>query len=162
MDWEELMSKHGDTLLLYARQWSESLTQAEDAVQLGFVKFWQRWKEKPSHITEPASYLFATVKRTAIDLQRSQFRRKNRELKVGEELIASSPWFQYSFEQEEQNQELAEKIQVLPLEQREVIIMKIWGELTFLEISESLDVSANTVASRYRYGLQTLKKLMTV
>ena len=36
--------------------------------------------------------------------------------------------------------------------------MKIWGENTFAQIGEILGVSLNTVASRYRYGLERLRK----
>jgi DNA-directed RNA polymerase specialized sigma24 family protein len=45
----------------------------------------------------------------------------------------------------------------LPPEQREVIVLKIWSEHTFEEIGELLDISPNTAAGRYRYGLQKLK-----
>jgi RNA polymerase sigma-70 factor (ECF subfamily) len=36
-------------------------------------------------------------------------------------------------------------------------MLKIWGDLTFDEIARTLDLSSNTVASRYRYALQKLK-----
>ena len=36
--------------------------------------------------------------------------------------------------------------------------MKIWGEQTFAEIGEILGISQNTAASRYRYGLEALKR----
>ena len=36
--------------------------------------------------------------------------------------------------------------------------MKIWDERTFAGIGEILGVSLNTVASRYRYGLERLRK----
>jgi RNA polymerase sigma-70 factor (ECF subfamily) len=36
--------------------------------------------------------------------------------------------------------------------------MKIWGERTFAEIGEILGISQNTAASRYRYGLESLKQ----
>jgi DNA-directed RNA polymerase specialized sigma24 family protein len=45
----------------------------------------------------------------------------------------------------------------LPAEQREVIVLKIWHEYTFEEIGELLEISPNTAAGRYRYGLQKLK-----
>ena len=51
-------------------------------------------------------------------------------------------------------------LESLPEEQKEVLIMKIWGDHTFKIISESLDVSINTAASRYRYGLAALKNLL--
>ena len=45
----------------------------------------------------------------------------------------------------------------LPGEQREVIVLKIWHEYTFDELGELLQLSPNTVAGRYRYGLQKLR-----
>jgi DNA-directed RNA polymerase specialized sigma24 family protein len=45
----------------------------------------------------------------------------------------------------------------LPADQREVIVLKIWHEHTFEAIGELLDLSPNTVAGRYRYGLQKLR-----
>jgi RNA polymerase sigma-70 factor (ECF subfamily) len=47
----------------------------------------------------------------------------------------------------------------LPAEQREVITLKVWGDLTFSEIGEALEIPANTAASRYRYGLAELRRL---
>ena len=44
----------------------------------------------------------------------------------------------------------------LPSAQREVLTLKIWGELTFDEIARELDISHNTAASRYRYALAAL------
>ena len=45
----------------------------------------------------------------------------------------------------------------LPMEQREVIVLKIWHRCTFDEIGGLLDISPNTAAGRYRYGLQKIK-----
>ena len=42
---------------------------------------------------------------------------------------------------------------------REVITLKIWGGLTFAEIAEALELNPHTAASRYRYGLEELRKL---
>lgn len=47
----------------------------------------------------------------------------------------------------------------LPPEQAEVMVLKIWHELTFAEIAAALDISANTAASRYRYALEKLRDL---
>ena len=54
-------------------------------------------------------------------------------------------------------QALLRAVERLPDQQKEVLILKIWGELTFDEIARTLDESLNTVASRYRYGLQKLR-----
>ncbi len=46
----------------------------------------------------------------------------------------------------------------LPQEQREVVVLKIWHEHTFEQIADLLGISANTIAGRYRYALQKLRK----
>jgi RNA polymerase sigma-70 factor (ECF subfamily) len=50
----------------------------------------------------------------------------------------------------------------LPVEQREVISLKIDGELTFDEIAKVLDVNPHTVASRYRYALEKLRRSLHI
>ena len=59
---------------------------------------------------------------------------------------------------DESQQALVAAIDRLPHEQREVLVMKIWSELTFAEIATALGISHNTAASRYRYALNALKK----
>ena len=51
-------------------------------------------------------------------------------------------------------------LQKLPPEQREVIVLKIWHEHTFEEIGELLQVSPNTVAGRYRYGMDKMRNCL--
>ena len=46
----------------------------------------------------------------------------------------------------------------LPENQREVLVLKVWGDLTFDKISEILDIPRNTAASRYRYALEGIKR----
>jgi RNA polymerase sigma-70 factor (ECF subfamily) len=48
----------------------------------------------------------------------------------------------------------------LPAEQREVITLHLHGQLTFHEIAAELDLSINTVQSRYRYGIEKLRTLL--
>src|SRR5439155_24034011 len=63
------------------------------------------------------------------------------------------------FEIEDESQRaLVAALDLLPAEQREVLVMKIWNDLTFAEIASALEISQNTAASRYRYALANLKK----
>lgn len=55
---------------------------------------------------------------------------------------------------------LEESLRALPPEQREVIHMKVYEKMTFQRIAQLQGTSINTVASRYRYGLQRLRELM--
>ena len=67
-------------------------------------------------------------------------------------------------ESNQESSELAEQLQAalaqLPQQQREVIVMKIYRKKTFLEISGLLGLSRNTIASRYRYGIEKLQNLL--
>ena len=51
-------------------------------------------------------------------------------------------------------------LQSLDQPQREVIVLKIWHGHTFEEIGELLEISPNTAAGRYRYGLEKLRKAL--
>jgi RNA polymerase sigma-70 factor (ECF subfamily) len=46
----------------------------------------------------------------------------------------------------------------LPAEQREAVYLKIFDGLTFKEIGSVCGVTANTAASRYRYGIEKLRE----
>ena len=48
----------------------------------------------------------------------------------------------------------------LPTRQREAVVMKVYGELTFAEIAQVMNTSINTAASRYRYGVEKLRQLL--
>ncbi len=48
----------------------------------------------------------------------------------------------------------------VPAEQAEVVVLKVWHELTLAEIGQILDISPNTAASRYRYGLEKLRTIL--
>jgi RNA polymerase sigma-70 factor (ECF subfamily) len=145
-------------LLLCARQWVVSPADAEDVVQNAFIKFWKRQPDaKPEHYP----LLFTTLRTTALDLRRSQERRLRRESDPSGELLGEdASFFDSIIEQREDAAQIEAALKKLPSEQREVLVLRIWGELTFAQIAETLRVSINTVASRHRYGLEALRKTL--
>ncbi len=46
----------------------------------------------------------------------------------------------------------------LPEEQRSAVVLHLWDELSFAEIGEICEVSSNTAASRYRYGIDKMRR----
>ena len=152
-DWKVCFSELGPGLLLFARNWVQSAADAEDIVQEAFVRFWRR-NQSPAN----RGLLYAMVRSIALDLIRKDTRRARREAAVVSESEHSvEPQFQI---EDESQQALAMALDRLPNDQREVLVMKIWNDLTFAEIGEALGVSQNTAASRYRYGLAALKKTL--
>ena len=58
----------------------------------------------------------------------------------------------------EQLKQLTTALTKLPVEQREVIVLHTHGQMRFRAIAKSLNVSLNTVKSRYRYGIGKLRE----
>ena len=150
-NWKVCFSELAPGLVLFARQFVRSVADAEDIVQDAFVRFWRK-----EHSIENRALLFATVRSVALDLLRRDARRARREANAALE-VEQSAQPQFDFDDSSQN-ELAAAVDRLPVEQREVLVMKIWNELTFAEIGQALAISQNTAASRYRYALAALKK----
>ncbi len=133
-NWKVCFSQIAPGLLLFARQWTRSTADAEDVVQEAFVRFWRK-----QHNIDNRSLLYATVRSIALDFLRRDSRRARRESAVFSE---SECGVQPEFEIEnESQQELAAAVALLPNEQREVLIMKIWNDLTFAEIATVLGIS---------------------
>ena len=157
-NWHQWFELYGPRLLLCARQWTRSAADAEDVVQEAFVRFWRHQRGLPG---EPLALLITSVRRAAYDLARRESRRAVREefSESGGEDV--EPSFVAPVEGEERRAAIEGALGRLPEEQREVLVLKIWGELTFEQIGAQLEVSANTAASRYRYALGALRKELT-
>ena len=152
-DWKVCFSEVGPGLLLFARQWVQSVADAEDIVQEAFVRCWRR-----NHSIENRGLLYAMVRSIALDLIRRDSRRARREaMAISETQQSVEPEFEFG---DDSQQALALALERLPKNQREVLVMKIWNDLTFAEIAEALRISQNTAASRYRYGLAALRKTL--
>jgi RNA polymerase sigma-70 factor (ECF subfamily) len=87
---------------------------------------------------------------------RSESRRRKREESIIYLNDFQDVWLDPVLEEDEEAVVLREAVQNLSQKLREVVVMKFWGGLTFLQISETLAISPNTAASRYRYALEQL------
>lgn len=163
--WRKWLEEHGPKLLLFARQQTRSHEDAKDVFQDALVKLVEKIKNGEFVGGQESwnPYLYTAIRRLAIDLSRRDDRRKRREDNVGADAEtgqydALNPWFESDSSDDETRDQLEAGIKELPEKFAEVIVMKIWGERTFAEIGDALGISQNTAASRYRYGLEALKR----
>jgi RNA polymerase sigma-70 factor (ECF subfamily) len=164
-EWRAWLSANGPRLLLFARQQTRSHQDAEDILQDALVKLVDKLQSNEFSGGQSAwmPYLYTTLRRLAIDLGRKDDRRRRRE-DVSQGGIEEDhrenfhPWFAGDESDEETRTQIEAGLKELPEKFSEVVIMKIWGERTFAEIGEALEISPNTAASRYRYGLEALRK----
>jgi len=163
--WSDWLASHGSRMLLFARQQTRTAEDAEDVLQDALVKLARKVEEGTfdggQEFWKP--FLYTAIRRLSIDLGRKNDRRSKREKKSegdrnGESGGMSDPWFESNSSNHETRALLENSLKKLPEKFSEVIVMKIWGERTFADIGEILGVSLNTVASRYRYGLERLRK----
>ena len=155
-DWQQWYDAHAARLVLYARQWLPDRADAEDAVQAGFVKFW-----RSRALPEPADLplLFTAVRTAALDLAKSRRRRTSREARAAADEPAA--WFDGDTLGERERATAIERaIAALPQPQREAVVLRIWGGLTFAEVARAVGANINTVATRYRSALATLRTLL--
>ncbi len=163
--WRDWLDEHAPKLFLFARQQTRTHEDAQDVLQDAIVKLVQKIREGEFVGGQEAwqPYLYTTIRRLSIDLSRKNDRRTKRENNVSSDSEALQqdafhPWFDTEGGDDETRNQLEDALKELPEKFSEVIIMKIWGERTFAEIGAALDISQNTAASRYRYGLEALKR----
>ncbi len=166
--WRAWLDEFGPRMLLFARQQTRSHEDAKDIFQDALVKLVEKVRSGEFVGGQQAwqPYLYTAIRRLAIDLSRRDDRRKRREDNVSadaesEQFETFHPWFEGEPSDDETRVQLEARLKELPEKFSEVIIMKIWGERTFAEIGETLGISQNTAASRYRYGLEALKKSLS-
>jgi len=163
--WKPWFQTHGSRLLLFARQQTRTSEDAEDVLQEAMLRLWKSGMidKTEDGSDEPClAGAFTQIRRAAIDQARKNIRRANRESRAMElDGTSDVVWFKDTMEQDERSQQIEQAIQTLPDYYKEVIILKIWGELTFEQIADTLDIPMNTAASRYRYALEKLRRTLT-
>jgi RNA polymerase sigma-70 factor, ECF subfamily len=147
---EALYRQHGAALLLFASAISGDRGRAQDAVHQVFLKAIENGSL--SQAINKKAYLFACVRNAVLNDVKLQDR--NMPLDI------DSAWFSPPDRDYAGEQNLRGALGDLPDDQREVIVLHVWGELTFSDIGDLLGVSANTAASRYRYALAKLRGSM--
>lgn len=154
--WTAWINIHGPQLVLFARRWATDQAEAEDIVQDAFIRFWR----SRLRVEDPVAYLYQCVRSVAIDTSRSRRARVQREsdpsLRPGDSSSPVCP-----VEQDEKRRQIELAINDLPKEQSEVVVLKIWSELTFAQIAEVTGSPTGTVASRYRYAMERLSRTLS-
>ena len=151
-NWADWLGKHGPQLLLFARTQTRCEADAEDLLQEAVVESSGKSEGNPPDLP----LVYTTIRRRAIDLARKTDRRTAREATTTEE--PEDYWFDDTIEQKETARLIDRAMKNMPEKFREVVMLKIWSNLTFAQIAQTLDIPLNTAASRYRYGLEILKR----
>jgi RNA polymerase sigma-70 factor, ECF subfamily len=154
-DIERLYDEHAQPLFAFLLNFTRDEADTRDLLQEIFVKL-AREPKLLAGIREERAFLVRLAHNAAIDLMRRRGTRdRTKENFVAEKISQFAP----SNDPDEEifRAELSEALGELPEDQRAVVHLKLWSELTFDAIAAALDISPNTAASRYRYGLDKLR-----
>jgi RNA polymerase sigma factor (sigma-70 family) len=147
-----LLDEHGAALVLYAQQWCET---PEDVVQEAFLAL-VRQSALPENIV---GWLYRVVRNEAINASRTSRRRTKRETAAAGR---NEPWFQITLDDRLDADEAARAMRQLPIEERETMVARLWGGLSFDEIAQLTGSSTSTVHRWYQAGLNTLRERLGV
>jgi RNA polymerase sigma-70 factor (ECF subfamily) len=147
----ELYELHGRALLAYACAFLHDPSEAEDVLHQVFL---QLLRDGRTEIESPG-YLFRAVRNRVLN----HLRGRSREVALDDAPDGSAQWLESPSNSTETALALQSALRTLPGEQREVIVLRVWGQLTFEEVAAVVGVSPNTAASRYRYGLAKLNEV---
>jgi RNA polymerase sigma factor (sigma-70 family) len=145
-----LLEERGPALALYAAQWTDA---ADDCVQEALVEL-ARQPAMPKHVV---AWLYRVVKNRALNAARGARRRRDRETQAITARLVD-PQQRTAFDRDAAN-EAVEALRQLDSDERELIIMRIWGGLTFDEIGETLAIST---ATAHRHYMRAITKLRTM
>lgn len=152
-----IYQKYSDYLLVLAVALLKDVNSAEDVLHDVFCRFIES-REKIKLAGNLKSYLATCVVNLARDRLRA---RKLQPCELGETTVVdtSGPEDWAIFGEEARN--LCHAIAQLAYEQQEVIMLHLRGGMKFREIAGLQEISINTVKSRYRYGLEKLRVILS-
>ena len=150
-----LYDAHAQGLFAFVLNLTHHEADTRDVLQEVFVKLAGR-PEMLRDVRDERRFLLRLAHNLAIDLIRRRGTREKTHEKFGAE---ADDIFEPSNELDEQSfrRELDGALGALPVEQRAVVHLKLWEGLTFEDIGDTLNISLNTAASRYRYALDKLR-----
>jgi RNA polymerase sigma factor (sigma-70 family) len=148
-----LFDRHAAALVLYARQWCAA---AEDVVQETFIKLARLPAPALADLTP---WLYRVVRNAAISAARRESRRRRHETEAARR---APTWFLSSVDNQLDAAEAAAVLQQLPAEQREVVIARLWGGLTFEQVATLTGLSVGSAHRHYHAGLAALRERLHV
>ena len=153
---EGVYRDHAPALFRFLLRLTGNEADTHDALQEIFVRL-ARSPRLLDGVAAPRSFLFRMAHRLVIDRYRREESRRQTAEKAAREIPATVEPETSGNDAIWRRKSVAAALEALPLEQKAVVALKVWENLTFAEIAEVLDIPPNTAASRYRYALDKLR-----
>lgn len=151
---QQLLDRYAAPLELYASQWTSA---AEDCVQEAFIEL-AKQDQTP---TEPVAWLYRVTRNKALNFGRADRRRANHERLASLLTVeASDAESSYQIDQQEMRQSVIEALNLIPAEDRELVVLRIWSGFGWQQIADLTGMPTSTAHRRYVVVLQKLKSIL--
>ena len=154
---EGVYRDHAPALFRFLLRLTGNEADTHDALQEIFVRL-ARSPRLLENVAAPRSFLFRMAHRLVIDRYRREETRRQTAERAAQEIPVMVEPETTGSDLIWRRKNVAIAMEALPLEQKAVVALKVWENLTFAEIAEVLDIPPNTAASRYRYALDKLRE----
>lgn len=164
MEWnaeqlKKLIEQHGAALAYYARQigpsWAGSM--CDDLLQEALILLLRK-KPPPD---EPVAWLYGTIRRLALFRLRTEGRRVRHETNAAQARETElPPWHVDDLAERDQIELMMKKLVGLDSVLQEVVVMHVWGKLTFKEIGPIVGFSSSKTHREYQRALRLLQETM--
>jgi RNA polymerase sigma-70 factor, ECF subfamily len=153
-DLQRLYDEHAQALFAFLLNFTRDEDDTRDLLQQIFTRL-AKAPDLLHGAREARPFLIRLAHNAAIDLMRRRGAREKYHGQLADEISVFAP--AENPDESEFRDSLSRALAELPPDQRAVVHLKLWGNLTFEQIAETLDISPNTAASRYRYGIDKLR-----
>ncbi len=161
-----LIDRHRKRVMDYICMLVKSREIADDIFQDTFIKV-IRFLDEDRYVDNGKflSWVLRIAHNQVIDyFRQTKQHAKVSEFEAGYDLLNNKKFSDNTVEDrlvaEQIEDDVRKLVEFLPEEQREVVVMRYFNNMSFKEISESTDVSINTALGRMRYALINLRKMI--
>jgi len=153
----QLFKLYYSELMAYGIKIAGQETYAKEAIQLLFVKIWEK-RETLNDVTSVKSYLLRAYRHTLIDLLQTEKKEHQLTDKTSSFIIAPSELSIYQQEKIAEATHLVFLINQLPTKQKEIIYLRFYNQLSYLEIAEIIDLNYQSVRNYSVKAIRFLRK----
>jgi RNA polymerase sigma-70 factor (ECF subfamily) len=158
MEFEALVEKFEAPLLRYASRILNNSRSCEDVVQTAFIKLHKALGTQAFNEAQMSSWLYRVTHNAAVDYLRKESRRSLLHKRHGDEFVLTRPTLHDPSKQEisDAAAEAAQALKTLSLRERQIVILKVYEEKSYKEISDITGYTEGNVGYILHHALKKL------
>ena len=156
----ECMKQYGNLVWMLAKKYTQTIEDAEDAVQEIFTEVWQNAGRFDSEKASEVTFISLIARRRLIDRLRKVYRQPN-VLSIDEIFEVQPNGFETEIHTQIEAKKAVAAMREIRTEQRELMLLTIFEGMSHGEIAEKTNLPLGTVKTHIRRGFESVRKIMS-